>query len=195
VIRLSLRTRASLATFGTIAVAAAVVATGSPAGRHNMVVYLPKGYDPNRAVPYPLFVLSHGGGENELAWINRGKAPQILDNEIASGKMQPAVVVMTNGGGVANATGAISAYTNNVVKTVLPYVEANYNVSKDSSGRAFAGTSAFGSQANNFLFGSIANGFTVNDATRFGYVGPWSPAARAPPIVVTGQGNGPTAPA
>src|SRR4051812_723650 len=34
-----------------------------------------------------------------------------------------------------------------------------------------------------------------HDVGRFGYYGPWSPAAQAPPITVSGQGPGPTAPA
>ena len=166
------------------------------AGRKNMVVYTPPGYDPNRAETYPVYVLTHGGGENELAWINRGKAQQILDNEINAGRIQPIVVAIPSTGGLAAApAGAISAYTNDVAKTILPYMEANYNVAKNAAGRAFSGTSANGSQVNNFLFGSIANGFSVNDAGRFGYYSPMSPAAQAPPITVTGQGAAPTAPA
>lgn len=169
-------------------------APGSP-GTHNMVVYLPPGYDEDRATPYPVFVLSHGGGENELAWINRGRAAQILDTTLAAGKMQAAVVVMTNGGGLANPDGnSRGAYVNDVTNVVLPYVEQHYHVSTQSSGRAFAGTSAYGTQANIFMFGTAASGFTNPDTDRFGYYGAWSPAAGAPPITVTGQGPGPTAP-
>lgn len=165
-------------------------------GRKNMVVYTPPGYDPNRAEPYPVYVLTHGGGENELAWINRGRAQQILDQEITSGRIQPVVVTMPSTGGLSAApAGAITAYVNDVAKTILPFMEANYNVAKTAAGRAFSGTSANGSSANNFLFGSIANGFSVNDAGRFGYYAPMSPAAQAPPIAVTGQRAGPTAPA
>jgi enterochelin esterase-like enzyme len=163
-------------------------------GRKNMVVYTPPGYNPNRAEPYPVYVLTHGGGENELAWINRGRAAQILDQEINSGRIQPVVVTMPSTGGLAAApAGAITAYANDVAKTILPYMEANYNVAKAAAGRAFSGTSANGSSANNFMFGSIANGFTVNDAGRFGYYSPMSPAAQAPPITVSGQGAAPTA--
>jgi enterochelin esterase-like enzyme len=149
---------------------------------NNFVAYLPPGYDANRAVPYPLYVMVHGGGENELAWINRGKAQQILDNEIAAGKMQPAVVMMPSG-------------TGSLVQTLLPYAESHYNVTKVATGRALTGTSAFGSLANQFMFGTLAGGFTNADPERFGYYGPWSPAANAPVIPVTGQGAGPTAPA
>jgi S-formylglutathione hydrolase FrmB len=84
---------------------------------------------------------------------------------------------------------------NDVVNAVIPYMEQNYNVTTEANGRAFAGTSAFGSQANIFMFGTVASNFTINDVGRFGYYGPWSPAAQAPPITVTGQGPGPTAPA
>ena len=166
------------------------------AGKKNMVIYTPPGYDAHRAQPYPVFVLTHGGGENELAWINRGRVQQILDQEINAGRIQPMVVAMpANSGFLPAPAGAITAYQNDIDKTILPYLQANYNTAATAAGRAFAGTSANGSSVNNFLFGSIANGFSANDAGTFGYYAPMSPAAQAPPITVTGQGAGPTAPA
>ncbi|MCZ9345383.1 alpha/beta hydrolase-fold protein, partial [Streptomyces sp. TRM76130] len=140
-------------------------------------VYTPPGYDPERPEPYPVFVLSHGGGENEVAWSTRGRLEQIVDNLIADGKMQPAVVVMPRGTGVPT-----SAYTTEITDTVLPYVEQHYHVGTRAADRAFAGTSAYGTQANNLLF---------KDTTAFGYYGVWSPAAGAPPVTVTGAGSTP----
>jgi enterochelin esterase-like enzyme len=152
----------------------------SSTGSANLAVYTPPGYDPHRSVPYPLFIATHGGGENELAWADRGMIEQIVDHALAAHEMQPAVIVMPNGSG---------NFQTDITNEVIPWVEQNYDVSKVASGRAFVGTSAFGTQANNFMF---------NDTSEFGYYGPFSPAAGAPPLVGVGAGypaGPPTAPA
>ncbi|TIC86612.1 alpha/beta hydrolase-fold protein [Nocardioides sp. GY 10127] len=145
-------------------------------GIDSTAIYTPKGYDPDRAKPYPVLVLSHGGGETEIAWPTRGRIQQILDNLIASKQVQKMVVVMPTG------TSPSGDYDSEILDTVLPYVADRYNISTDSSGMAFAGTSAYGTAANNFLF---------TDTTAFGYVGAWSPANGAPAVTVTGQGTTP----
>ena len=43
------------------------------------------------------FILLHGAGGDEEAWIALGRTSQILDNLIAQGKAKPMIVVMTNG--------------------------------------------------------------------------------------------------
>ncbi|MEU6148089.1 alpha/beta hydrolase-fold protein [Streptomyces sp. NPDC047081] len=149
----------------------------STTGTNRLAVYTPPGYNPKRSTPYPVFVLSHGGGENEIAWTTRGRLQQIVDNLIAAGRMQPAVVVMPNGSGIS-----MGSYTTEITGTVLQYVEQHYDVGTDAADRAFAGTSAYGTQANNFLF---------KDTTAFGYYGVWSPASGAPAVTVTGSGNTP----
>jgi enterochelin esterase-like enzyme len=151
--------------------------TQSSTGTTNLAVYTPPGYNPKRSTAYPLFVLSHGGGENELAWADRGMVVQIVDNAIAAHEIQPMVIVMPNG---------VGNYTTDVTTQIIPWVEANYDVSTSSSDRAFAGTSAYGTQANDFLF---------DDTTEFGYVGAWSPAGGAPTITFTGGGATPATPA
>ena len=146
----------------------------NPAGVHPLAVYLPPGYDPGRATPYPTLYLSHGGGGNEIDWTTQGVANRIVDNLIAAGKLQPLVVVMTNFNGIP---GGNTGYANDVVNRVIPYVEANYNVSHNANDRAFAGLSAGGSRANTLLF---------NNTTTFGSYAVWSigtggsPAASSP---------------
>jgi enterochelin esterase-like enzyme len=61
-----------------------------------MYVYTPPGYESSNA-KYPVFYLLHGGGGDEDAWVNMGRANIILDNLIASGKAKPMIVVMPNG--------------------------------------------------------------------------------------------------
>ncbi len=61
-----------------------------------MYVYTPPGYESGTA-KYPVFYLLHGGGGDEDAWVNMGRANIILDNLIAAGKCKPMIVVMPNG--------------------------------------------------------------------------------------------------
>ncbi|MFT4082807.1 MAG: alpha/beta hydrolase-fold protein, partial [Nocardioides sp.] len=146
-----------------------IPSTVQDSGTDRLAVYTPPGYDADRATPYPVFVLSHGGGETEIAWPTRGRIQQIADHLIAEHKMQPAIIVMPNVGGPGN-------FGAEVGSDVLPYVEANYDVTTSSSGRAIAGNSAFGGATNNVLFSDDAN---------FGYYGVFSPANGAPDLTVT----------
>jgi enterochelin esterase family protein len=68
-----------------------------------MYVYTPPGYESSTA-KYPVFYLLHGGGGDEDAWVNMGRANIILDNLIAAGKAKPMIVVIPNG----NATQIVS---------------------------------------------------------------------------------------
>ncbi len=43
---------------------------------------------------YPVFILRHGGGEDETSWVEQGRANFIVDNLIAEGKAKPMIVVM-----------------------------------------------------------------------------------------------------
>ena len=106
----------------------------------HMAVYLPKGYDPNRAEAYPLLFLLHGGGGTESSWLNNGAA-NILDNVIAEGKMEPTVVIMPNG---SNFSWKRDNIVNSIENEILPYATNHYNVSKDVNRRAMAGLSMGG---------------------------------------------------
>jgi enterochelin esterase-like enzyme len=61
-----------------------------------MYVYTPPGYFTGKA-KYPVLYLLHGGGGDEDAWVNMGRANIILDNLIAKGQAKPMIVVMPNG--------------------------------------------------------------------------------------------------
>ena len=61
-----------------------------------LTVYLPAEYEQSRG-KYPVLYLLHGSGGDEQAWIELGRAVQILDNLIAQGKAEPMIVVMPNG--------------------------------------------------------------------------------------------------
>lgn len=127
-----------------------------------MYVYTPAGYNESTD-KLPVFYLLHGGGGDEDAWTTLGRAPQILDNLIASGKAKPMVVVMTNGNpsdaaapyagpvkkdkGSANpASMGSGKFEESLVKDVIPFIEKNYRVLTDKDNRAVAGLSMGGIQ-------------------------------------------------
>jgi len=134
----------------------------NPVGRHDLVVYTPPGYDPDRETPYPLFVLSHGGGGNEIDWSTQGRMAQIVDSLIAAHEIQPMVVAMTNFNGLA---GGDPGYAVDVRDAVIPLMDQNYNVASSPDGRALAGLSGGGTRVNEALF---------HDTETFGYYGVWS---------------------
>ena len=63
--------------------------------QRRMTIYTPPGYD--KGGKYPVLYLLHGSGGDENAWSELGRAAQILDNLIATGKAKPMIVVMPNG--------------------------------------------------------------------------------------------------
>jgi enterochelin esterase-like enzyme len=140
----------------------------NPVGKHYLGVYLPPGYDKNRAKPYPLMIIHHGGGGHEAHWLTQGVANRILDNVLAGGKMQPAVVIFPN---INSISGGQTGLTNDLMNNILPFVEANYNVSKLPDDRAVGGLSLGGQRTNELLF---------NRTTSFGYYGVWSNAGSTP---------------
>lgn len=126
-----------------------------------MGVYVPPGYDPDRAEPYKTIYMQHGGGQDQSDWMNMGDVPVIMDNLIQDGLTEPAVVITTN----TNYLGPAAQGYPNLRDIVIPFVESNYNVSTRAIDRAFAGLSA----------GSFVTQNLINfDATKFGYWGPWS---------------------
>ena len=64
--------------------------------RRRMYIYTPFGYEAGQD-RYPVLYLLHGGGGDEDAWVNMGRANVILDNLMALGKVKPMIVVMPNG--------------------------------------------------------------------------------------------------
>ncbi len=122
-------------------------------------VYLPYGYDPNRAEPYKTIYMQHGAQQDASDWMNIGSVPVIMDNLLQDGLTEPAVVVSTDSTYMGN-----SPY-NNLENIIIPFVESQYNVSKNRMDRAFAGLSMGGSMTTNII---------NNNPLRFGYYGIFS---------------------
>ena len=117
-------------------------------------IYTPPGYDKSAMEQYPVLYIQHGGGEDERGWAVQGKTDIILDNLIADGKAKPMLIVIPNGnvsrpGSVAGGytDEAMAAYKEELVGSVIPFIESNYRVKPGSANRAIAGLSMGGGQA------------------------------------------------
>ncbi|MDR2903951.1 MAG: hypothetical protein LBU77_05545 [Clostridiales bacterium] len=124
-------------------------------------VYLPYGYDENRAKPYKTIYLQHGSGQDASDWLNIGSVPNIMDNLLADGLTEPAVIITTD----ATYLGSAQQGYPNLRNIIIPFAEESYNVSKNAEDRAFAGLS---------MGGSITGGLINYDASLFRYFGVWS---------------------
>ena len=112
-------------------------------------VYTPPTYGKKKRKRFPVLYLQHGWGENETSWPNQGCAGLIMDNLIASGKIQPFIVVMTYGMTNDIKFGGIREFTAKEFETVLvdelvPYIDAHFLTKADKWNRAMAGLSMGG---------------------------------------------------
>ena len=135
------------------------------AGYH-LGIYLPAGYDPNRAEPYKVVYLAHGIFGDETDFMIPVNVPNILDNMVAKGEIEPTVVVTMGNHFTGTAVGFgsynIPNAANNLVQVILPFVEGNYNVSSEREGRAYGG----------FSFGGMTGGVVIKTyPTTFAFYG------------------------
>jgi enterochelin esterase-like enzyme len=111
-------------------------------------VYVPPEYDHQPDKRYPVFILRHGGGEDETSWVEQGRANFIMDNLIADGKARPMIVVMDWGqvplpGAPVHIPSTppppeIGAVT---VNELIPMIDATFRTLPDREHRAMAGLS------------------------------------------------------
>ncbi|QMW03159.1 esterase [Spirosoma foliorum] len=120
--------------------------SGTLGTTRQLLVYTPPGFNPNGKTNYPVLYLIHGGSDTEETWTKVGRANLIADNLIAQGKAKPMLIVMPYG----NVRPApMPDFTKDMVADIVPFIEANYPVSKDSKSRAVAGFSVGGGQTLN----------------------------------------------
>ena len=147
-----------------------------------MTVYTPAGYEESTK-RYPVLYLLHGMGGDEEAWMATGRAAEILDNLIASGKAVPMIVVMPNGNisqqaAPGEAPGLPKQPSFNLPKTmdgsfeeafpeIKQFVEQHYRTINDKSHRAIAGLS---------MGGFHSQSISANHPDWFKYVGLFSAA-------------------
>ncbi|MCF0159916.1 MAG: esterase, partial [Bacteroidaceae bacterium] len=130
--------------------------------KRRMTVYTPAGYEDSKE-KLPVMYLLHGAGGDEDAWPTLGRAAQIMDNLIATGKAKPMIVVMTNGN--ANCQAAPGEWSAGMYKPsfmghttgekpastmqesfpdVIKYVESHYRTLPGKKNRAICGLSMGG---------------------------------------------------
>ncbi len=121
--------------------------------RREMYIYTPPGYGKSTA-SYPVLYLIHGGGDTAISWSTAGRANDILDNLIAEKKAKPMIVVMPSGwtpsgGQVMTSDATKDPFTDEMVKDIIPFVEANFRVTPNPENRALSGLSMGGIQTLN----------------------------------------------
>ena len=129
-------------------------------GLRRLHVWTPAGYEKS-ADKLPVLYLIHGGGDNDASWPGVGCAGNILDNLMAEGKMKPMVVVMPNGSiPVKNMMDEVPLFEQDLVGSIIPYIEDNYRVVADKAHRAMAGLSMGGMETMETI---------LNDNDKFAY--------------------------
>ena len=124
-----------------------------------ITIYTPPGYETSDEA-YPVLYLLHGAGGDEEAWVELGRAAQIMDNLIANGKTKPMIVAMPNGNVIQDAAPGEGIEGNYKPQFIVPktmdgafeetfpeiieFVESSYRVKADKSHRAIAGLSMGG---------------------------------------------------
>ena len=146
-------------------------------------VYTPAGYEQNRKQKYPVLYVLHGIGGDEDAWLDQGRAAQVLDNLIAQGKAKPMIVVFTNGNisqeaapcenstGYIHPTTALPQTMEGTFETSFPevvkFIDSNYRTIAKKQSRAICGLSMGG-------FHTLY--ISLNNPDMFGYSGMFSAA-------------------
>lgn len=127
-----------------------------------MFVYTPPGYAESGPA-LPVLYLYHGFGDTAESWIVQGRAPQILDNLLAEGRIAPMIVAVPDT--EADIPQAIpehfppasrretfyarnaAAADRELMEDLIPYMTRRYNAREGAAGRAVAGLSQGGYQA------------------------------------------------
>ena len=146
-------------------------------------VYTPAGYEQNKKNRYPVLYVLHGIGGDEDAWLDQGRAAQILDNLIAQGKAKPMIVVFTNGNisqeaapgqnstGYTRPTMQLPQTMEGTFETAFPevvkFIDTNYRTLAKKQSRAICGLSMGG-------FHTLY--ITLNNPDMFNYSGMFSAA-------------------
>lgn len=134
----------------------------SVGNKRKALVYTPPGYSADKK--YPVLYLLHGIGGDEEEWRRGGQPNVILDNLIADNKAEPMIIVMPNGraqtddrpGSNAMATApAFGKFDQDLLGSLIPFIETKYSVKSDRESRALAGLSMGGGQSLNFGLANI----------------------------------------
>ncbi|MCB2198371.1 esterase family protein [bacterium] len=145
----------------------ATALNGGTASFYN--VYLPPGYNANRAEGYPVLYLLHGFGGNENYFVALFSATDVADKLIAEGDIDPMIIVFPSGKNLLGGSfftdsqhPAVNASETHVINLITA-VDAAYNTDATQAGRAIGGTSMGGFGAMNIalnnpgMFSSVSS--------------------------------------
>lgn len=105
-------------------------------------IYLPPCYGDGRQ--YPTLYLFGGNTHDDSAWDDYGM-DETAEALIRSGDIPPMLLVMVDGGWIANTTsGGPGSYEDHILNYLIPFIEANYCVWAEPAGRAIGGLSRGG---------------------------------------------------
>lgn len=118
-------------------------ASATAGGEQDVRLYLPPCYgDDGRA--YPTLYLFAGNVHDESKWDELG-VDEAADSAISQGTMAPLLIVMPDGGPLANNTsGGPGSYESLVLNELIPFVEEEYCAWPQAQGRAIGGLSRGG---------------------------------------------------
>jgi enterochelin esterase family protein len=140
-------------------------------GTRPLVVYTPPGYRENKK-KYPVLYLVSGTTDTEETWFKVGRANFILDNLIAQNKAVPMIMVMPCGNmgstpdpSSLQAADMYQVFNDELVGSIMPYVEAGFRAIPKREKRAIAGFSRGGGQS---LFAGFSN------LDKFAWIGSYS---------------------
>lgn len=143
------------------------------------MVYTPAEYEVNVKRRYPVLYLQHGMGEDETGWSTQGFMYNILDNQIASGKCVPMIVVMESGdvevgfrprhGKNVDSEREMygAGFAKLMINDLIPMVDKTFRTYTDREHRAMAGLSWGGKQTFDI---------TLTNLDKFSYIGGFSGA-------------------
>jgi len=116
-------------------------------------IYLPEGHA-NAMERFPVLYLLHGLGGGETDWIKAGGVAHTADRLIASGEIDPLVIVMPDGSDSwyvnSKARGGPGDFETAIGTDLQDHIEKTYPIRTDRNGRAIAGLSMGGFGAMRF---------------------------------------------
>lgn len=112
-------------------------------GPQNVRVYLPPCYGDDGRV-YPALIFFGGNIHDHTIWDQLG-ADEAADDLIAAGDVPPLLIVMPDGGPMANNTsGGPGSYESVILDDLLPWIETTFCAWAEPAGRAIGGLSRGG---------------------------------------------------
>ena len=112
-------------------------------------VYLPSGYDAHPRRHYPAIYLLHGYGDTRKTWLDYIHIKDILDRDIAAGRIPETVVVMPDaanvyGGGFYRNSPVTGRWADYIADDLIRYIDGHVRTLAREGGRAVVGWSMGG---------------------------------------------------